>query len=67
MTRQCNSRARVDLGTGSRGAVNDVAIFWPPRRAPVLVAGYLSESGASTQALSAVHVKLGRLVAEAFS
>jgi beta-lactamase class A len=55
------------LGTGSRGAVNDVAIFWPPRRAPVLVAAYLSESGASTQALSAVHVKLGHLVAEAFS
>jgi beta-lactamase class A len=54
-------------GTGSRGAANDVAIFWPPHRAPVLVAAYLSDSSAASPALDAVHAKLGRLVASTFA
>lgn len=33
-------------GTGSRGTTNDVGVFWPPGRAPVVVAVYLTESGA---------------------
>jgi len=54
-------------GTGSRGSANDIAIFWPPHRAPVLVAAYFSDSSAPPQALNAVHAKLGRLVAAAFA
>jgi beta-lactamase class A len=54
-------------GTGNRGSANDVAIFWPPHRAPVLAAAYLSDSSAPTPALNAVHAKLGHLVAATFA
>ncbi|MDB4995938.1 MAG: Beta-lactamase, partial [Myxococcaceae bacterium] len=50
-------------GTGMHGAVNDVAIAVPPRRAPVLVAVYLSEGTAALAALVAAHADIGRLVA----
>jgi beta-lactamase class A len=33
-------------GTGARGTTNDVGIFWPPARPPVVVAVYLTESEA---------------------
>lgn len=54
-------------GTGANGAVNDVAIAWPPARSPILIAAYLSESSASVERLEATHVRIGRLVAEVFS
>ncbi len=31
-------------GTGARGSTNDVGIFWPPGRAPVLVAVYVTNT-----------------------
>ncbi|MBS0393257.1 MAG: class A beta-lactamase [Proteobacteria bacterium] len=52
-------------GTGPRGAVNDVAILYPPGRAPLLVACYLTGSPAPAGELSAVHAKVGALVAAA--
>jgi beta-lactamase class A len=52
-------------GTGERGAVNDLAIFWPPARAPILIACYLSESARPTDDLSAIHARIGALVAAA--
>jgi beta-lactamase class A len=52
-------------GTGERGAVNDLAIFWPPGGAPILIACYLSESDRPTDDLSAVHARIGALVAQA--
>jgi beta-lactamase class A len=48
-------------GTGSRGAVNDVAIVWPPGRGAILVAAYLSDSTSSVTSLNAIHVELGGL------
>ena len=33
-------------GTGARGTTNDVGVFWPPGRAPVVVAVYLTETSA---------------------
>lgn len=33
-------------GTGERGSTNDVAVLWPPRRAPIVVAAYLTDSEA---------------------
>ncbi|MED5622082.1 class A beta-lactamase [Ideonella sp. BN130291] len=54
-------------GTGTRGAVNDVAIAWPPGRPPILVACYLSGSSWSTERLAEVHAEVGRLVAQAFT
>lgn len=54
-------------GTGDNGAVNDNALFWPPARAPILVAVYLSESTASMDALDTAHARIGTLVATAFA
>jgi beta-lactamase class A len=50
-------------GTGARGAVNDLAIFFAPKRAPVLVACYMSGSAASRQVLNEAHARIGLLVA----
>lgn len=33
-------------GTGGRGSTNDVGIFWPPGRPPVLVAAYITDTQA---------------------
>ena len=33
-------------GTGGRGTNNDVGIFWPPSRAPLVVSVYLTECSA---------------------
>jgi beta-lactamase class A len=53
-------------GTGERGAVNDLAIFWPPGRAPILVACYLSDSRRAVTELASLHARVGALAAGAF-
>jgi beta-lactamase class A len=53
-------------GTGDNGAVNDLAMAWPPHRAPILIVAYMSGSTQSTDALSAAHKQIGGLVAQAF-
>jgi beta-lactamase class A len=55
-TRTNLKRLRADLpegwrlgsktGTGARGSTNDVGVYWPPGRPPVVVAVYLTESNA---------------------
>jgi beta-lactamase class A len=50
-------------GTCEHGAVNDVAIAWPPNRAPVLIAVYMSGSGSFSSTLFAAHADVGRIVA----
>ena len=50
-------------GTGSNGAANDVAIAWPPGRKPVLIAAYLSGSGAEYDELNAAHARIGGTIA----
>lgn len=50
-------------GSGGHSAVNDVAIAWPPGRAPILVAAYMSDGEAGLEALCAAHADVGRLVA----
>lgn len=50
-------------GSGERGANNDVAIAFPPSRAPILVASYLSDGNAEHSAQAAAHADIGRLVA----
>lgn len=51
-------------GTGRRGAVHDVAIAWPPRRAPVLISAYLEGSEADVPVLVAAHAAIGAIVAK---
>jgi len=33
-------------GTGARGSTNDVGVYWPPGRAPLVVAAYLTDTKA---------------------
>jgi len=58
-------RAGDKTGTGANGAVNDIAIAWPKRSAPILIAIYMSESSESVDALSAAHAEVAGLVARA--
>jgi len=53
-------------GTGDNGAINDLAIAWPPSRAPILIVAYMSGSTQSVDALSAAHSDIGAIVARAF-
>jgi beta-lactamase class A len=53
-------------GTGDNGTANDIAILWPPGRAPILVATYYTESTANPDARNAVVAEVGRIVAETF-
>ncbi len=50
-------------GTGERGVTNDVAIFWPPGRKPILVAAYLSAPASTPEARELSFVEVARLVA----
>lgn len=49
---------------GEHNATNDVAIVWPPRGAPILIAVYMSESTADPAARNAAHAEIGRIIAE---
>ncbi|HEX4534484.1 MAG TPA: class A beta-lactamase [Rhizomicrobium sp.] len=51
-------------GTGDNGSTNDVAIIWPPKRQPILVAAYYTGSTASDAAREAVLADVGRIVAK---
>lgn len=51
-------------GTGRNGAVNDVAIAWPPGRPPIVVAVFVTGGTADDEARAAVHRTIARLVAK---
>lgn len=54
---------RVGDKTGTNALdANHIAIVWPPKRAPRLVAAYLSGSQASSQVKESVLAQVGRLV-----
>ncbi|MGA9723105.1 MAG: class A beta-lactamase [Candidatus Binatus sp.] len=50
-------------GTGSNNATNDVAIIWPPGRAPIIVTAYYAEARASDDERNAALSEVGRLAA----
>lgn len=52
-------------GAGERGTTNDVAILWPPGRAPVVLAVYLTGSTASADGRNAAIADVARAVASA--
>jgi beta-lactamase class A len=56
-------QAADKTGSGANGAVNDLAIVWPPQRRPIFIAAYMSESTLPLKELSAAHAEIGRLVA----
>ena len=54
-------------GNGANGAANDIAIAWPPGRAPILIASYMSGVEVDEAARHAAHANVGRIVASAFA
>lgn len=60
-------RAGDKTGTGANGAANDIAIAWPPGRAPILISVYMSESTRSVDALNTGHRTIAKIVADAWS
>ncbi len=50
-------------GTGDNGSANDIAVAWPPNRAPVLVAVYLTGTPVSPDRRNQAIADVGRLVA----
>ena len=49
---------------GPHNATNDVAIAWPPNRAPIIIACYLHSSTVALAARNAAHAEIARIVAE---
>lgn len=62
-------RAGDKTGTSDEvhNATNDVAIAWPPNRAPILIACYMSDSTAAYAERVAAQAEVGRIAAEIWS
>jgi len=54
-------------GTGENGAFNDLVIAYPPKRRPVFVAVYMSDSKLGPKDLAAAHAEIGTLVGKVFA
>lgn len=54
-------------GSGKNGSTNDIAICWPPIRAPLLITAYFVESIASSEDRYAALAEVGRIVAREFA
>jgi beta-lactamase class A len=50
-------------GTSANGSHNDIAVVWPPNRAPLLVTAYLARSSAPVETRDATLAKVGQLLA----
>jgi beta-lactamase class A len=50
-------------GSGGNGATNDIAIAWPPGRAPIFVSAYFAAAPGSLDAHNAVLEAVGRIAA----
>jgi beta-lactamase class A len=55
-------RAGDKTGTGARGTTNDVAVFWPPGRAPIVVTAYLTDTASTPARCNAALAEVGRVV-----
>jgi beta-lactamase class A len=60
-------RCGEKTGTGQRGSTNDTGVIWPPQGAPILVAAYLTETAAPSEARNATLADVGRAIARAFA
>ncbi len=54
---------KTGTGPAINNAANDVAVLWPPHRAPILVAAYYADSREDDDQRDAVLASVGRLVA----
>jgi beta-lactamase class A len=53
-------KAGDKTGSGNNGTNNDIAIFWPPHRAPILITAYLTGSNLPDQEQNAIVADVGR-------
>lgn len=60
-------RAGDKAGTGGNGAFNDVCIAWPPSKRPIIIASYMSESAAPSEAKAAAQAGIARIIAAEWS
>jgi beta-lactamase class A len=51
-------RAGAKSGTGESGVFNDLAVFWPTGRKPVVVASYLADTRLEADAANAIHARV---------
>lgn len=58
---------KTGASSGDHNACNDVAIAFPPGRAPILIASYLTESRLDADARNAAHGDVARAIAETWS
>ena len=49
-------------GSGERGTLNDIGVFWPPNHAPILATVYLTNSTADREARVATIASVGKLI-----
>jgi beta-lactamase class A len=50
-------------GSGMNGSTNDIASCWPPKRAPLLIASYLTGSKLDSAGRDAIHVRVASAIA----
>lgn len=60
-------RAGDKTGTGRNGAIGDVAVLWPPKGGPILVACYTHMGAAPLPVCEAVMAAVGRIVRESLA
>ena len=53
-------------GTGRNGARNDVAVVWPPDRAPIVIVAFFIGSREADPELEGAIAEVGRIVADSF-
>jgi len=53
-------------GSGNHGTTNDVAIVWPNRRAPILIAAYLTETAVESALRDGAIADVARIVGTTF-
>ncbi|MTV36760.1 class A beta-lactamase [Duganella radicis] len=53
-------------GAGDYGTVNDIAVIWPPGKAPIVLAVYLTQPGKDDKLRPEIHGEAARIVIEAF-
>jgi beta-lactamase class A len=54
-------------GNGDHGTTNDIAVFWPPGHAPLIICVYLTEATASFDDCDTLIAKIGHTVAAALT
>ena len=53
-------------GAGDYGTVNDIAVIWPPGKAPIVLAVYLTQPGNDDKSHPEIHGEVAKIVIEAF-